>query len=79
MFTVDRRHASLLLRTVAVLKPDLLHKTLSTPNISCSWKRHSAGVKSWKGVSTPWTLHKSKLNEPVAMASVIAMNVVNDT
>lgn len=40
--------------TVPVLKSDLLHKTYSTPNISCSWKRHSAGVKRLKSDSPAW-------------------------
>ena len=49
---------------------------------SCRWKRHSSHVKRFEDIiSTQRTSQKSELNEPVAMANLVNLELddVNDT
>ena len=44
--------------------------------MSCSWKRHSSHVKRFKGIiSTQRASQKSELNEPVAMANLVTLEL----
>ena len=51
-------------------------------HVYCRWKRHSSHVKRFKGIiSTRRASQKSELNEPVAIANLVTLELddVNDT
>ena len=45
-------------------------------HVYCRWKRHSSHVKRFKGIiSTQRASQKSELNEPVAMANLVTLEL----